>query len=101
MDDELFEDMETCEIHGEYYQRECNICGRHFCQRCVPRSLVCENCTEEDDPEDVEIEDEFSELSEYEDLLDTDDDEIDRLIEESNLLPPEDIDDEDLEEEDL
>ncbi len=100
MDDELFEDIDTCEIHGDDYQRECNICGRHFCQRCVPRSLVCDNRADEEDPDDLDLDEEFSELSEYEDLLDNDDDdEIDRLIEESNLLPPEDIDDEDLEEE--
>jgi len=91
MEEEIYEDMDSCPLHGDENLRECNICGAHFCTRCFPRSLVCEECHDDDDIEDIDDEEEFSELSEYEDLLDPDDDEIDRLIEESDLLPPEDI----------
>lgn len=95
MEDEIYDDMASCPIHGAEHLRECNICGAHFCTRCFPRSLVCEDCHEDDDVDDLENDGEFSELSEYEDLLDHDDgDEIDRLIEESDLLPPEDIEEE-------
>ena len=93
MDDDLYEGIDSCPVHGDEYIRECNICGQHFCTRCFPRSLVGEDCHEEEMHDDLDDDSEFSELSEYEDLLEGDDDEIDRLIEESDLLPPEDIDD--------
>lgn len=94
MDHEIFNDLQSCPIHGEEYLRECNICGAHFCTHCFPRSLVCEECAEDEDETDVGSDAE--DLSDYEDLLeDEDEDEIDRLIEESDLLPPEDIEDDD------
>jgi len=94
MEDEIFEDLDSCPIHGDEYLRECNICGMHFCTRCFPRSLVCEDCGE--DEEEPDLDTDLEDLSDYEDLLDDDaDDEIDRLIEESDLLPPEDIEDDD------
>lgn len=97
MDDELFEDMDSCPIHGDEFLRECNRCGKHFCTRCFPRSLVCEECSAEDEEGDIDPDMDMEDLSDYEDLLDTgDEDEIDRLIEESDLLPPEDIEDDEL-----
>lgn len=96
MEDELFEDMVSCPLHGDEYLRECNICGNHFCTKCHPRTLVCEECSDGDEADELDDDTELSELSDYEDLLDHDDeDEIDRLIEESDLLPPEDIEDDD------
>lgn len=92
----LFMMGDGCPLHGDEHIKECAACGAEFCSRCFPQSLACPECaqtTEDDDPlDDDHYNEELSGLKEYKDLLD--DDEIERMLNETKDIPEEDLKDE-------
>lgn len=80
-----------CPIHGDDAMKECRLCGMEFCGRCFPRSTVCSECAEDvGDDDDPDFED-----VENLDALIGGDDEIEKIIEDSeNMKPPKELLDE-------
>lgn len=102
IDDEanMFLMSDGCPSHGDEYIKECATCGNEFCARCYPNSIVCPDCSEEAAAEDDLDEDfdneELKGLKDFDHLLD--DDEVERILNESNEIPPEDLVDKEVEE---
>ena len=102
MEDEenMFMMGEGCPTHGDEHMKECTVCGAEFCTRCFSNSVICPDCAEEAN------EDELSEFggrdnNEMDDLerLVGEDEEVEKILSESESIPPEDLEDEEEEEE--
>lgn len=74
-----------CPIHGDDAMQECRMCGVEFCGRCFPRSTVCPECAEDVDEED---DPDFEDVENLDALIGGDDEEIEKIIEDSEHMKP-------------
>lgn len=82
-DDDIFHTGEGCHLHGEENIRECTMCGLEFCSRCHPNSLVCEDCAVTEG--DMNLDPDYEDLTAIEDLM-KDDEEVEKLLRESEEI---------------
>ncbi len=95
MDEDDFQYMasEGCPLHGDEYIRECALCGAEFCIRCFPNSQICPDCAEEANDEFGLDQDhgEDSEMKALDDLIGKDDEEIEKILNESEQVSKDDL----------
>lgn len=89
-----------CAHHGDEFMRECGMCGCEYCSRCH-KSYVCPDCAADraDEEEDAEANPDFEDVKKVDDVLE-DDKEADQLLaSQDDLIPPEDLVDDEVKEE--
>ncbi len=80
-----------CPTHGEEYIHECSMCGREFCARCFRGSTICSECAEMAQDDDLDDEPDFEDVPNLKALL-PDDEDVEKMLEEdTDTIPPEDL----------
>ncbi|NKB25018.1 MAG: hypothetical protein GKR87_11710 [Kiritimatiellae bacterium] len=87
-----------CHLHGEEYMIACNVCGNEFCAQCSRNAKMCPECLEPSSDYDTK-EPDFEDVRDLKALI-GEDEEVEKLLEDEDEIPPEDlVDKEDLEKE--
>jgi hypothetical protein len=81
-----------CPLHGDEFLRECSMCGTEFCTKCYSPVSVCPNCSMEvgEADDDEEEEPDFEDVKDLDALLGKDE-EVEKILNEEEDIPPEDL----------